>query len=884
MVFDFDMIKAFYSQMPQRIAKARKIVNKPLTLSEKILYAHLHEEQHIEAFGRGKSYVNFSPDRVAMQDATAQMALLQFMSAGIPKVRVPSTVHCDHLILAKEGAKQDLADSITASGEVFNFLESVSDKFGIGFWKPGAGIIHQVVLENYAFPGGMMIGTDSHTVNAGGLGMLAIGVGGADAVDVMAGMPWELKWPKLIGIKLTGKLSGWTSSKDVILKVAGILTVKGGTGAIVEYFGPGAETLSCTGKGTICNMGAEIGATTSTFGYDDKMAQYLRGTGRASVADLADKVREHLTGDAEVYEDPSRYFDEVYEIDLSTLEPHVNGPFTPDRAIPISQFGEEVKRNGWPQKLEVGLIGSCTNSSYEDITRSASLAQQAVDKKLTAQAEFTITPGSEQVRYTVDRDGYLGIFEKMGGVVLANACGPCIGQWSRHTNDPNRRNSIITSFNRNFAKRNDGNPNTHAFVASPEITTAFAIAGDLTFNPLTDTLVNSDGQPVKLDEPKGHEFPPRGFDVKDAGYLAPASDGSKVQVKIAGDSNRLQALTPFAAWDGKNLMGMKLLIKAKGKCTTDHISMAGPWLRFRGHLDNIANNTLTGAMNFFNEATDKVKSQLTGEYGPVPATQRAYKAAGIPTIVVGDHNYGEGSSREHAAMQPRHLGIRVILVKSFARIHETNLKKQGMLGLTFANESDYDKIREDDTIDIIDLTSFAPDRQLTLVLNHKDGSKDTIKVNHTYNAGQIEWFKAGSALNLMAKQITKNKAAATAKSLSKKTAKKPSAKVAAKAAPKKPAKKSPKKAAKKVTAKKASPKKAAKKAAKKATARKASTKKGAKKSASRKSVKKVTRKAVVRKAAPKKKIVARKAAKKAPARKAAKKAVKKVTKSSKKKK
>jgi aconitate hydratase len=819
MVFDLDMIKAAYKALPGRIAQARKVVGRPLTLSEKILYSHLHADQKVENFGRGKSYVNFAPDRVAMQDATAQMALLQFMSAGMPKVQVPSTVHCDHLILAKNGATQDLKDSITASGEVFNFLESVSNKYGIGFWKPGAGIIHQVVLENYAFPGGMMIGTDSHTVNAGGLGMVAIGVGGADAVDVMAGMAWELKFPKLIGVKLTGKLSGWTSSKDVILKVAGILTVKGGTGAIVEYFGPGATTLSCTGKGTICNMGAEIGATTSTFGYDEKMAEYLRSTGRKEVADLADKVKEHLTGDAEVYANPEKYFDQVIEIDLSTLEPHVNGPFTPDRAIPISQFADEVKKNGWPQRLEVGLIGSCTNSSYEDISRSASLAKQAVDKKLKAKAEFTITPGSEQVRYTVERDGYLGVFEKMGGVVLANACGPCIGQWSRHTNDPNRANSIITSFNRNFAKRNDGNPNTHAFVASPEITTAFAIAGDLTFNPLTDTLVNEDGQAVRLDEPTGEEAPPRGYDVKDPGYLAPAKDGSKVQVKIAGDSTRLQALSPFMPWDGKNLTGMKLIIKAKGKCTTDHISMAGPWLRFRGHLDNIANNTLTGAVNYFNDKTDNVKNQLTGEYGAVPATQRAYKAAGIPTIVVGDHNYGEGSSREHAAMQPRHLGMRVILVKSFARIHETNLKKQGMLALTFANEADYDKILEDDTIDIIDLTSFAPDKQLTLKLTHSNGSTETIKVNHTYNAGQIEWFKAGSALNAMGNAKA---AAAKAKPAAKKKAK--PAKKAAKPASKKVVKKAvSKKAAKKVVAKKAT-KKVSKKVAKKVV-RKAAKKK-----------------------------------------------------------
>jgi aconitate hydratase len=831
MVFDLDMIKAVYRQLPGRIARARNVVNKPLTLSEKILFSHLHGEQAFENFKRGKSYVNFSPDRVAMQDATAQMALLQFMSAGIPRVLVPSTVHCDHLILARDGAKKDLAESLTASGEVFNFLESVSNKFGIGFWKPGAGIIHQVVLENYAFPGGMMIGTDSHTVNAGGLGMVAIGVGGADAVDVMAGMPWELKWPKLIGVKLTGQLSGWSSAKDVILKVAGILTVKGGTGAIVEYFGPGAQTLSCTGKATICNMGAEIGATTSTFGYDEKMADYLRGTGRKEVATLADQVKEHLTGDPEVYANPGQYFDEVIEINLSELEPHVNGPFTPDRAIPLSTFAEEVRKNGWPEKLEVGLIGSCTNSSYEDITRSASLAKQAVDKKIKARAEFTITPGSELVRYTVDRDGYLGIFEQMGGVVLANACGPCIGQWARHTDDPNRKNSIITSFNRNFAKRNDGNPNTHAFVASPEITTAFAIAGDLTFNPVTDTLINDEGQPVKLDEPVGDQFPPRGFDVKDAGYIAPAEEGSKVKVKIDPDSQRLQALDPFPAWDGKNLTGMKVLVKAKGKCTTDHISMAGPWLRFRGHLDNIANNTLTGAVNYFNERTDYVKNQLTGEYGPVPATQRAYKAAGIPTIVVGDHNYGEGSSREHAAMQPRHLGIRAILVKSFARIHETNLKKQGMLALTFANEADYDLIQEDDSIDIIDLTEFSPDRQLTLVLNHKDGTSDTIKVNHTYNAGQILWFKAGSALNLMARQVI------TATEGFKQPMKN-----------KKPAKNAQKKAAAKKPVSKTAPSKTA---AKKKTA----TKKTVAKAAGRKSAPKK----VVKKAKPAKKGLVKKA-------------------------
>lgn len=848
MVFDLDMIRAVYRKFPERVAGARKVVNKPLTLSEKILFTHLHGEQTIEEFKRGQTYVNFSPDRVAMQDATAQMALLQFMSAGIPRVLVPSTVHCDHLILAKDGAKQDLAESLTASGEVFNFLESVSNKFGIGFWKPGAGIIHQVVLENYAFPGGMMIGTDSHTVNAGGLGMVAIGVGGADAVDVMAGMPWELKWPKLIGIKLTGQLNGWSSAKDVILKVAGILTVKGGTGAIVEYFGPGAKTLSCTGKATICNMGAEIGATTSTFGYDEKMADYLRGTGRKEVAALADTVKEHLTGDPEVYANPQQYFDQVIEINLSELEPHVNGPFTPDRAIPISEFADEVRKNGWPEKLEVGLIGSCTNSSYEDITRSASLAKQAVDKKIKARAEFTITPGSELVRYTVDRDGYLDIFEKMGGVVLANACGPCIGQWARHTNDPTRKNSIITSFNRNFAKRNDGNPNTHAFVASPEITTAFAIAGDLTFNPLTDTLVNDEGQSVKLDEPSGDMFPPRGFEVKDAGFIAPAKDGRGVSVKISPESKRLQALSPFPAWDGKNLTGMKVLIKAKGKCTTDHISMAGPWLRFRGHLDNIANNTLTGAINYFNEKTDSVKNQLTGEYGPVPATQRAYKAAGIPTMVVGDHNYGEGSSREHAAMQPRHLGIRVILVKSFARIHETNLKKQGMLGVTFSKEPDYELIREDDTIDIVDLKAFAPDRQLTLVLNHNDGTSDTIKVNHTYNAGQILWFKAGSALNLMASQIaaTEGFKQPKIKKQAKKTARKSAKKVATKPA------------AKKIAAKKSAKKIVKAKAAKKKVKSARTAKKGLVKNVARKIVKLVKKVVGKKKMAQKKKTVSKK--------------------------
>ncbi len=751
-IFDLDMIKAVYSRYPARVAAARKAVGRPLTLTEKILYAHLWDGDAKTAFNRGKDYVDFAPDRVAMQDATAQMALLQFSTTGRKQVAVPSTVHCDHLIQARVGAKQDLQEALLKSNEVFNFLESISNKYGIGFWKPGAGIIHQVVLEQYAFPGGMMIGTDSHTVNAGGLGMIAIGVGGADACDVMSGLAWELKWPKLIGVKLTGKLNGWASPKDVILKVAGILTVKGGTGAIVEYFGEGAESMSCTGKGTIANMGAEIGATTSTFSYDDSMRRYLKGTGRAEVAALADAIAEHLQGDPEVYADPAKYFDQVIEINLSELEPHINGPFTPDLAWPLSKFAAAVKENGWPAQLEVGLIGSCTNSSYEDLTRSASLAQQAVDKKLKAKSEFTITPGSEQVRYTAERDGILATFDKMGGVVLANACGPCIGQWARHSNDPNRKNSIITSFNRNFAARNDGNPNTHAFVASPEVVTALAIAGDLTFNPMTDELVNEEGKKVKLDEPKGIELPPMGFEVKDAGFVAPAADGSGVVVNVKPDSERLQLLEPFPAWDGKNITDAVVLIKAKGKCTTDHISMAGTWLKYRGHLDNISNNTLIGAINFFNGKANEVKNQLDGIYGPVPATQRAYKAAGQPSIVVGDQNYGEGSSREHAAMQPRHLGVKAVLVKSFARIHETNLKKQGMLALTFSNEADYDKIQEDDRIDFTDLTAFAPGKPLTLVLNHKDGSKDTIQVNHTYNAQQIEWFKAGGALNIIRAQ------------------------------------------------------------------------------------------------------------------------------------
>jgi len=749
MAFDIDMIKAVYDRLPGRVAKARETVGKPLTLAEKILYSHLWDGEPGQAFERGKSYVDFAPDRVAMQDATAQMALLQFMQAGKKKAAVPSTVHCDHLIQARIGADKDLQESINKNNEVFNFLESVSNKYGIGFWKPGAGIIHQVVLENYAFPGGMMIGTDSHTVNAGGLGMVAVGVGGADAVDVMAGMAWELKFPKLIGVKLTGKMSGWTSAKDVILKVAGILTVKGGTGAIVEYFGEGAESLSCTGKGTICNMGAEIGATTSTFGYDESMKRYLESTGRAEVAAMADQVKEHLTADPEVYANPEQYFDQVIEINLSELEPHLNGPFSPDIATPISQMAAKAKENGWPLDVKVGLIGSCTNSSYEDISRSASIAKQAVDKNLKTKARFTITPGSELVRYTVERDGFIKTFEEMGGDVFANACGPCIGQWAREGAEKAEKNTIVHSFNRNFAKRADGNPNTHAFVGSPELVTAIAISGNLGFNPLTDTLTNENGEQVMLDEPQGDELPTRGFDVEDAGYLAPAEDGSGVNIVVKEGSERLELLEPFSPWDGKNLMGAKLLIKAHGKCTTDHISMAGPWLRYRGHLDNIANNTLTGAVNAFNMETNHVKNQLTGEYGEVPAVQRAYKAAGIPTVVVGDSNYGEGSSREHAAMQPRHLGVRAVLVKSFARIHETNLKKQGMLGLTFVNEADYDKIQENDTINFIDLEGFSPDKNLTIELVHADGSKEQFEVAHTYNAQQIEWFRAGSALNLI---------------------------------------------------------------------------------------------------------------------------------------
>ena len=754
MAFDIDMIKDVYANMAEKVDAARKIVGKPLTLSEKILYAHLWDGAPAKAFVRGKDYVDFAPDRIACQDATAQMALLQFMQAGKPKVAVPTTVHCDHLIQAKEGAAHDLKTANSTSAEVFDFLESVSNKYGIGFWKPGAGIIHQVVLENYAFPGGMMIGTDSHTVNAGGLGMVAIGVGGADAVDVMAGMAWELKFPKLIGVKLTGTISGWTAPKDVILKVAEILTAKGGTGAIVEYFGPGAKALSCTGKGTICNMGAEIGATTSTFGYDESMERYLRATERADVADAANEVKEYLTADAEVYEKPESYFDQVIEIDLSALTPLLNGPFTPDLSTKVgTAMNEKAKANDWPMMVEWGLIGSCTNSSYEDLSRASSIAQQALDKGIKMKSELGINPGSEQVRFTAERDGILNVFEKLDAKIFTNACGPCIGQWARYSDPKNApKNSIVHSFNRNFAKRADGNPNTHAFVASPEITAAIALAGRLDFNPMTDTLISESGEEVMLDEPTGWELPPKGFEVEDAGYLAPTEDGSGVAVKVAGDSERLQLLEPFVPMADNELQGVKLLIKAFGKCTTDHISMAGPWLRFRGHLDNISNNCLIGAVNAFGKKTNLVKNQLTGDFTGVPDAARAYKAAGVRTIVVGDHNYGEGSSREHAAMEPRHLGVAAVLVKSFARIHETNLKKQGMLGLTFAKESDYDLIQEDDTFNFIDIAEFAPDKPLTIEVVHSDGTKDTVLANHTYNKAQIGWYREGSALNVIKRE------------------------------------------------------------------------------------------------------------------------------------
>ncbi len=751
MAFNIEMIEKVYKEIKTKVDKARELTQKPLTLSEKILYSHLWSDNLDTPFTRGKDYVDFAPDRIACQDATAQMALLQFMQAGKKKVAVPTTVHCDHLIQASVGASKDLQSALNNSNEVFNFLESVSNKYGIGFWKPGAGIIHQVVLENYAFPGGMMIGTDSHTVNAGGLGMVAIGVGGADAVDVMAGMPWELKFPKLIGVKLTGKLSGWTAPKDVILKVAGILTVKGGTGAIIEYFGPGAQSMSCTGKGTICNMGAEVGATTSTFGYDQSMERYLRSTDRNDVADAANKVKDYLTADKEVYENPEKYFDQVIEINLSELMPHVNGPFSPDIATPISEMSEKSRKNDWPIKVEWGLIGSCTNSSYEDLSRAASIAQQAIDKKLETKAEFGINPGSEQVRYTADRDGFLDIFENLNAKIFTNACGPCIGQWARKGADLKEKNTIVHSFNRNFAKRADGNPNTHAFVASPEMVAAIAISGRLDFNPITDSLINSQGNEVKLDEPTGWELPPKGFEVEDAGYLEPVEDGSNINVVVNEKSERLQLLEPFKPWDRQNITNARLLIKALGKCTTDHISMAGPWLRFRGHLDNISNNCLIGAINAFNNKTNFVKNHISGEYEGVPDTQREYKKNGIDTVVVGDHNYGEGSSREHAAMEPRHLGVKVVLVKSFARIHETNLKKQGMLGITFSNENDYDLIKEDDLFNFIDLDSFSPGKQISIEIVHSDGTKDLIMADHTYNTQQIEWYKEGSALNLIKK-------------------------------------------------------------------------------------------------------------------------------------
>lgn len=752
MVFDIEMIKRVYAGFPERVEAAKKLLKKPLTLAEKILYAHLDEGIATEEYQRGISYVDFRPDRVAMQDATAQMALLQFMQAGKKTTAVPSSVHCDHLIQAKEGAGKDLEKANFTNQEVYNFLSTVSNKYGIGFWKPGAGIIHQVVLENYAFPGGMMIGTDSHTPNAGGLGMVAIGVGGADAVDVMADMPWELKFPKLIGVKLTGKLSGWLAPKDVILKVADILTVKGGTGAIVEYFGEGARALSATGRATICNMGAEIGATTSTFGFDKNAAEYLRQTGRADIAELAEKIAPYLTGDDEVYAEPDKYFDQVIEINLSELEPALNGPFTPDLRTPVSKMAETATQNDWPLEMEAGLIGSCTNSSYEDITRAASIARQAVAKNLKVKSELFITPGSEQVRYTIERDGLTSDFEKMGAVVLANACGPCIGQWNRESVKDGHKNSIVTSFNRNFAKRNDGNPNTYAFVTSPEMVMCYALSGRLDFNPLTDTLTNDNGEQVKLEVPEGLVFPPKGFDVKDPGYQAPAENGENIEVVVKPDSERLQLLTPFAEWNGKDYDGMKLLIKAKGKCTTDHISMAGPWLRFRGHLENISQNMLIGAVNYFNDKTNFVKDQLDGTYKAVPDAAKDYREAGMGSVVVGDENYGEGSSREHAAMEPRFMGVKVVLVRSFARIHETNLKKQGVLALTFADKSDYDKVLEDDTIAVKGLTGFAPGKSLTVVLNHTDGSMDEIEANHTYNANQIEWFRAGSALNLIRKQ------------------------------------------------------------------------------------------------------------------------------------
>jgi len=749
MAFDEEMIQRIYASLPEKISQIKKKLQRPLTLTEKILYTHLHADEPLENYSRGIDYVNFTPDRVAMQDATAQMALLQLMNSGRKTVAVPTTVHCDHLIQAYISAKPDLQTAVVTNREVFDFLSNVSNKFGIGFWKPGAGIIHQVVLENYAFPGGMMIGTDSHTPNAGGLGMVAIGVGGADAVDVMAGMPWELKMPKIIGVRLTGKLSGWASPKDIILKLAGILTVKGGTNAVIEYFGEGTATLSATGKGTICNMGAEVGATTSLFPFDKKSADYLIATGRTSIANAANKIIEHLQPDPEVVARPEDYYDSIIEINLSELEPYINGPFTPDAAYTLSEFGKAVKEKGYPQVLEVGLIGSCTNSSYEDLTRAASIVMQAKKQNIKVKSQFIINPGSEQVRYTADRDGILAEFESVGGVIMANACGPCIGQWRRESDEPDRPNSILTSFNRNFAKRNDGNPNTHTFISSPEVVAALTIAGNLCFNPLTDTLVNENGENIKLQEPIGFELPPKGYDVEDAGYQAPSGNSSDLIINIAPDSNRLQLLQPFPAWDGNNLIEQPLLIKAKGKCTTDHISMAGAWLRFRGHLDNISDNMLIGAVNAFNERTNAVLDTQTGEYLTVPGLARKYKAQKLGSIVVAEENYGEGSSREHAAMEPRFLNVKAILVKSFARIHETNLKKQGMLALTFVNKDDYDKVREDDKINILGLTEFTPGTRLIVQLLHSDKTIDTFEVAHTYNQAQIDWYKAGSALNAM---------------------------------------------------------------------------------------------------------------------------------------
>jgi len=753
MIFDLKMIREFYQKFPARVDAAKAKIGRPLTLSEKILFAHLHHDSPLKDYKRGGDYVFFSVDRVAMQDATAQMALLQFMTCGRKKVAVPSTVHCDHLITAELGAVKDMEVALSKNKEVFDFLSTVSQKYGIGFWKPGAGIIHQIVLENYSFPGGMMIGTDSHTVNAGGLGMVAIGVGGADAVDAMSGMAWELQMPKLIGVNLTGKLRGWSSPKDVILKVADILTVKGGTGAIVEYFGPGAQSISATGKGTICNMGAEIGATTSTFGYDKSMARYLKATGRSKVAALCNKVTDYLTGDPECYANPSKYFDQVIEIDLNKLEPHINGPFTPDLAWPLSKFAAAVKKHNYPAKLEVGLIGSCTNSSYEDLTRAASIARQALEKNLVANSEFTITPGSEQIRFTAERDGLLKTFEDIGGNVLANACGPCIGQWNRHIDDKKRPNSIMTSFNRNFTSRNDGNPNTHAFVASPEIVTAFAIAGDLTFNPKTGRLINKNGESVKFDPPNGIELPKAGFAVEDPGYVAPAAKSGAIKVAVDKKSDRLQLLKPFVPISMAEITEMRVLIKAKGKCTTDHISMAGPWLKYRGHLENISNNCYIGAENAFNGERNKVLNVENGQFMEVPASARFYQKKGIGTIIFGEENLGEGSSREHAAMEPRHLGVKAVVVKSFARIHQTNLKKQGMLALTFANPADYNKVRQDDKVSIIGFDTFAAGKPLQIRLSHSDGSIETFAVNHTYNEQQIEWVRSGSALNKIRKDF-----------------------------------------------------------------------------------------------------------------------------------